>query len=73
MSQNPIVGENLVASIKGVLGDAVTQPVLDAWKTAHEQLATIVVDLKKTCSRKSKELLAGGYVGAPPKFMRSMR
>lgn len=41
--QYPIVEENLLASIKETLGDAVDEPVLDAWKTAYQQLAEIFI------------------------------
>ncbi|WP_323121831.1 NO-inducible flavohemoprotein [Burkholderia alba] len=39
----PIVGENLLASIVEVLGDAVDQPTLDAWRVAYGQLASILI------------------------------
>ncbi len=38
----PIVGENLLASIKEVLGDAATDEVTDAWAAAYEVLAGIL-------------------------------
>lgn len=39
----PIVGENLLAAISEVLGDAVDQPTLDAWAAAYGQLAGILI------------------------------
>ena len=45
--QYPIVGETLLASIKEVLGDAVDQRVLDAWKAAYSQLADIFIGFEK--------------------------
>ncbi len=44
--QYPIVGEHLLLSIKEVLGDAVDEPVLDAWKAAYQQLADIFIDFE---------------------------
>ncbi|KAH6673513.1 bacterial hemoglobin [Halenospora varia] len=45
--QYPIVGEHLLASIKEILGDAVDEPVLDAWRAAYQQLADIFIDFEK--------------------------
>ncbi|MDR5749606.1 NO-inducible flavohemoprotein [Caballeronia sp. LZ024] len=39
----PIVGENLLAAISEVLGDAADQPTLDAWAAAYGQLANILI------------------------------
>ncbi|ABC38384.1 NO-inducible flavohemoprotein [Burkholderia thailandensis] len=39
----PIVGENLLASIVEVLGDAVDAHTLEAWRIAYGQLATILI------------------------------
>lgn len=60
--QYPIVGENLLASIKEVLGDAVDQPVLDAWKAAYNQLADIFIDFEKGLYDKAVET-PGGWNG----------
>jgi nitric oxide dioxygenase len=60
--QYPIVGENLLASIKEVLGNAVDQPVLDAWKVAYQQLADIFIDFEKNLYQKS-EATPGGWSG----------
>ena len=45
--QYTIVGEYLLASIKEVLGSAVDEPVMDAWKAAYQQLAGIFIDFEK--------------------------
>lgn len=45
--QYAIVGEHLLASIKEVLGDAIQEPVLDAWTAAYEQLADIFIGFEK--------------------------
>lgn len=39
----PIVGENLLASIKEVLGDAATDEIIDAWGAAYGALADIFI------------------------------
>ncbi|AOJ85908.1 dihydropteridine reductase [Burkholderia sp. MSMB0856] len=39
----PIVGENLLASIVEVLGDAVDAQTLEAWRVAYGQLAQILI------------------------------
>ncbi|WP_442857140.1 NO-inducible flavohemoprotein [Burkholderia sp. TSV86] len=41
--QYPIVGENLLASIVEVLGDAVDADTLEAWRVAYGQLAQILI------------------------------
>nr|KAK5431488.1 Nitric oxide oxidoreductase [Exophiala xenobiotica] len=60
--QYPVVGDNLLASIKEVLGDAVDQPVLDAWKAAYEQLADIFINFERGLYQKA-ELTPGGWTG----------
>lgn len=39
----PIVGENLLASIREVLGEAATEEIIDAWAAAYEVLADIFI------------------------------
>lgn len=46
--QYPIVGENLLASIKEVLGDAATDEILSAWAVAYAQLANILIGAEKS-------------------------
>ncbi|KAG9775002.1 Flavohemoprotein [Exophiala dermatitidis] len=60
--QYPIVGEHLLASIKEVLGDAVNQPVLDAWAAAYQQLADIFIDFEKGLYKQAEQT-PGGWVG----------
>lgn len=43
----PIVGENLLASIKEVLGDGATADVIDAWAQAYGFLADILIGREK--------------------------
>lgn len=42
----PIVGENLLASIVEVLGDAVDAETLEAWRVAYGQLAQILIGVE---------------------------
>lgn len=44
--QYAIVGENLIASIGEVLGEAATPELLDAWTVAYNQLAEIMIGLE---------------------------
>ena len=39
----PVVGKNLLESIKAVMGDAATPEVIDAWAAAYAQLADIFI------------------------------
>ena len=43
----PIVGENLLASIKEVLGDAATDDIINAWAEAYGFLADILIGREK--------------------------
>lgn len=43
----PIVGDNLLASIREVLGEAATDDILDAWAAAYGALADIFIEREK--------------------------
>lgn len=43
----PIVGSNLLISIKEVLGDAATDEVIDAWGKAYGVIAKVFIDVEK--------------------------
>ena len=43
----PIIGENLLAAIKEVLGDAASEEVLNAWAEAYEVIAEIFIKIEK--------------------------
>ncbi len=43
----PIVGDNLLASIREVLGEAATDDILDAWAAAYDALADIFIEREK--------------------------
>ena len=60
--QYPIVGENLLASIQEVLGDAVNKPVLDAWRAAYQQLADIFIAFERDLYQKAEQT-PGGWTG----------
>lgn len=40
----PIVGQNLLAAIKELLGEAATDAIIDAWAEAYKALATIFIE-----------------------------
>ena len=42
----PIVGENLLAAIKEVLGDAATEDVISAWVEAYGVIAKVFIDVE---------------------------
>jgi nitric oxide dioxygenase len=46
--QYPVVGENLLASISEVLGDAVDETTLDAWRAAYAQLSSLFIGAEQT-------------------------
>ena len=43
----PIIGENLLASIKEVLGDAATDEILDAWAQAYGEISKVFIQIEK--------------------------
>lgn len=43
----PIVGANLLAAIKEVLGHAATEEILEAWSKAYGVIAEIFIDIEK--------------------------
>ncbi len=43
----PIVGRHLLGAIKEVLGDAVSDEVLDAWAKAYNVIAEVFIDTEK--------------------------
>ena len=58
----PIVGENLLASIKEVLGDGATDEVIDAWGKAYWFLADILIGREKQIYDSNTTKL-GGWEG----------
>jgi len=51
----PIVGNNLILTIKEILGDAANDDVIDAWTAAYGQLVDIFVEHEKYLKKKKKE------------------
>ncbi|GGX14464.1 NO-inducible flavohemoprotein [Aquimarina muelleri] len=58
----PIVGKNLLAAIKEVLGDAATPEIIDAWAEAYDDLAAIFINREEDIYS-SREKSIGGYRG----------
>lgn len=58
--QYPIVGENLLESIKEVLGDVATKEVIDAWAEAYGFLAEILIGREKQIYN-DQESAPGGW------------
>lgn len=58
----PIVGENLLAAIKIVLGDAATPEIMDAWEEAYGDLAVLFI-AKEEGIYAIKEKTEGGFRG----------
>lgn len=60
--QYPIVGENLLASIREVLGEAATDDIIDAWAQAYHFLAQILIGREKEIYHQQK-VKPGGWNG----------
>lgn len=45
--QYPIVGENLLAAMKEVLGEAASDDVIEAWREAYEIIAGVFIEVEK--------------------------
>lgn len=60
--QYPIVGENLLAAIKEVLGDAATDEILGAWAEAYGVIADAFIGVEKEMYRQAEEQ-EGGWEG----------
>lgn len=57
----PIVGENLLAAIKEVLGDAATDEIISAWGTAYGVIAQAFIDMENAMY--AEMLAKGGWEG----------
>lgn len=51
----PIVGENLLAAIKDVLGDAATDDILHAWAEAYGVIANVFIEVEAEMYRHSEQ------------------
>lgn len=58
----PIVGENLLASIREVLGEAATDDIINAWASAYGFLADILIGREKQIYEENAKK-AGGWEG----------
>lgn len=58
----PIVGENLLASIREVLGDAATDDIINAWANAYGFLANILIN-REAQIYKDNATMPGGWDG----------
>ena len=57
--QYPIVGKNLLAAIKDVLGDAATDEVLNAWKEAYQVIANAFISFEQGLYQQVEEVKGG--------------
>lgn len=55
----PIVGENLLAAIKEVLGDAATEEILGAWAEAYGVIADAFIGVEAEMYEESREQVGG--------------
>lgn len=67
--QYPIVGQNLLAAIKDVLGDAATDDILGAWAEAYGVIADAFIGVEKEMYEQA-EGQAGGWRGFRPFVVR---
>ncbi|KAH6874055.1 putative flavohemo protein [Thelonectria olida] len=58
----PIVGDGLLSAIKEVLGNAVDEPVMAAWKAAYQQLANYFIQFENDLYRQAVTT-PGGWKG----------
>ncbi|MCF6139018.1 NO-inducible flavohemoprotein [Pseudalkalibacillus berkeleyi] len=58
--QYPIVGENLLAAIKEVLGDAATDEILEAWAKAYQVIADVFIQVESEMYEEA-EIQEGGW------------
>lgn len=63
--QYPIVGQNLLAAIKDVLGDAATDEILQAWAEAYGVIADAFIGVEAEMYEQA-ERQAGGWKGFRP-------
>ncbi len=61
----PIVGENLLAAIQEVLGEAATPEIIDAWAEAYGELAKIFINVENQIYQQN-ECSEGGFRGKKP-------
>jgi nitric oxide dioxygenase len=55
----PIVGKNLLAAIKDVLGDAATDEIINAWAEAYQVIADVFISIEEQMYRDAEEMPGG--------------
>ncbi|RSL29379.1 NO-inducible flavohemoprotein [Salibacterium salarium] len=55
----PIVGENLLAAMQEVLGDAATDDVISAWEEAYGVIADVFISVEKEMYKETEEQYGG--------------
>lgn len=63
--QYPIVGENLLAAIKEVLGDAATDEIIQAWAEAYGVIADVFISVEAEMYRQAEQQ-EGGWADFRP-------
>ncbi|ANS76655.1 nitric oxide dioxygenase [Paenibacillus yonginensis] len=58
----PIVGENLLAAIKEVLGEAATPEIMEAWRQAYGVIADVFISIEAEMYKEAEEA-KGGWSG----------
>lgn len=60
----PIVGENLLAAIKDVLGDAATDEIINAWAEAYGVIADAFISVEEGMYREAEAAEGAGEIFA---------
>ncbi|WP_100398837.1 NO-inducible flavohemoprotein [Bacillus sp. FJAT-44742] len=63
--QYPIVGENILAAIKEVLGEAATDDIINAWGEAYGVIADVFIQVEKEMYEEAEQA-RGGWKGFRP-------
>lgn len=61
----PIVGENLLAAMKEVLGDLATDEIISAWEEAYNEIANVFIELEQRMYADA-ENMEGGWKDFKP-------
>ena len=57
--QYPVVGKNLLAAIKELLGEAATDEIVDAWEKAYVYLADVLIKIEEDLYSQSSRTASG--------------
>lgn len=69
----PIVGENLLAAIKEVLGEAATDEILNAWAEAYGEIANVFISIEKEMYETAEKQEGGWKDFKPFRIERKVR